>query len=216
QHINRPFVVSNDGPQVMKVVLPDSSVINLNSHSKLTYFASFSRKRTISFEGEALFEIKRDVHSPFVIKTVESEIKVLGTSFCVSTDLKNTSVIVSHGKVAFYSTLQLHDTLFLEKGDKGIYKAQGSSLEKQRNKDLNFLAWKDHHLVFEKTSMDKVIADLERYFKIKVEVKNPEIYQLSYTSEFTNPTLDEVLREMELVLNIKPEIAGNNILLNLK
>lgn len=216
QHINRPFVVSNDGNQIMKVILPDSSVINLNSHSRLTYLASFSRKRTISFEGEALFDIKRDIHSPFVIQTVESEIKVLGTSFCVSTDMKNTSVIVSHGKVAFYSTHQLHDTIYLEKGDKGIYLAQSSSLEKQRNNDLNFLAWEDHHLVFEKTSMDKVIADMEKYFKIKIEVKNPEIYQLNYTSEFANPSLDEVLKEMELVLAIKAEKTGNNILLNLK
>lgn len=216
EYKNRPFVVSNESSEVLKYLLPDSSVVSLNKHSKLTYFRNFLKNRTISFEGEAFFEIKRDIHRPFVIKTVESAIKVLGTSFSVLTDSKNTSVIVASGKVALYATLQRSDTVYLEKGDKGVFKAQYRSLEKQSNKDLNFLAWKTHRLVFEKTPIAKVIADLEKYFLVKVHVKSPEIYKLNYTSQFTNPTLPEVLKEMEIVLNIRSEVSENNILLFLK
>lgn len=216
QYANRPLVVSNNSSKVLLFTLPDSSLVSLNKHSKLTYFRNFSKKRNIQFEGEAFFEIKRDIHRPFVVKTAESEIRVLGTSFSVETDLKNTCVIVESGKVALYSTHQLADTILLEKGDKGVFKAQSRSIEKQRNKDLNFLAWKDHRLTFEKTPIANVIADLENYFKIKVNVKSPEIYKLNYTSQFTNPTLSEVLKEMELVLNISFEVTGNNVLLSLK
>ncbi|HET6560144.1 MAG TPA: FecR domain-containing protein [Prolixibacteraceae bacterium] len=216
EYINRPLIVSNNSSEVLLYTLPDSSRVSLNRHSKLTYFSNFSKMRTVSFEGEAFFEIKRDIRKPFVVKTAESEIKVLGTSFSVVTNLKNTSVIVASGKVALYSTLQLADTLYLEKGEKGAFKAQNRSLEKQRNKDLNFLAWKDHRLIFEKTPLANVIADLEKYFQIKVDVKSPEIYKLIYTSQFTNPSLSEVLKEMELVLNISSEVSGNYILLSLK
>ncbi|MGE5449510.1 MAG: FecR domain-containing protein, partial [Bacteroidales bacterium] len=102
------------------------------------------------------------------------------------------------------------------KGDKGVFKAQYRSLEKQRNKDLNYLAWKTHRLVFEKTPITSIIADLEKYFQVKIKVKSPEIYKLNYTSQFTDPTLDEVLKEMEIVLNIRSEVSGNNILWSLK
>ena len=216
EYKNRPLVIVNENSEVLKYTLPDSSLVSLNKHSKLTYLGSFLKKRTINFEGEAFFEIKRDVNRPFVIKTAESNIMVLGTSFSVATDLKNTSVIVANGRVALFSTLQRSDTVFLEKGDKGIFNAIDRTLEKQKNKDLNYLAWKTHRLVFDKTPIVNVIADLERYFQVKVKVKSPEIYKLNYTSQFTNPTLAEVLKEMEIVLNIKSEATGNNILLYLK
>ncbi|MGE5456962.1 MAG: FecR family protein [Methanococcaceae archaeon] len=216
EHVNRPIIVSNNSDVVLQFTLPDSSLVSLNKHSKLTYLGSFLKNRTINFEGEAFFEIKRDIHRPFIIKTAESNIKVLGTSFSVVTDVKNTSVIVASGKVALYATLQLSDTLYLEKGDKGVFKAQYRSLEKQRNKDLNFLAWKTHRLIFDKTPIIKVIADIEKYFQVKVNVKSPEIYKLNYTSQFTNPTLPEVLKEIEIVLNIRSEVSENNILLYLK
>jgi len=216
EYINSPLIVSNINHEVLKYWLPDSSLVSLNKDSKLIYYRNFLSKRTIQFEGEAFFEIKRDVHRPFIIKTAESEIQVLGTTFCVETELKNTNVTVSSGKVALYSSLQLSDTLLLEKGDKGVYNAQNRTLEKQKNNDINFLAWKNHRLSFEKTPMEKVITDLEKYFQIKVNVKSPEIFQLNYTSQFTNPTLSEVLKEMELVLNIRSDISGNIILMKLK
>lgn len=216
EFINRPLIVFNDSNKVCQFTLPDSSLVSLNKHSKLIYFRNFTKKRTVSFEGEAFFEIKRDIHRPFVVKTAESEIRVLGTSFSVVTELKNTSVIVASGKVALYSSRQHADTLILEKGDKGLFKAQSFTLEKQKNKDLNYLAWKNHRLIFEKTPLVNVIADLEKYFQVKINVKSPEIYKLNYTSQFTKPSLAEVLTEMELVLNIKSEITGTNVLMNLK
>ena len=216
EYRNQPLIVSNDSGEVLKFILPDSSLVFLNKHSTLIYSRNFLKKRTIHFEGEAFFEIKRDIHRPFVIQTAESNIKVLGTSFSVLTDLKNTNVIVASGRVALYSTFQPTDTLILEKGDKGVYGAQNRSLEKQKNKDLNYLAWKNHRLIFEKTPLVNVIADLEKYFQVKINVKSPEIYKLNYTSQFTNPTLSEVLKEMELVLNIRSEISEKNVLLSLK
>ncbi|MGE5394848.1 MAG: FecR family protein [Candidatus Saccharibacteria bacterium] len=216
EYKNRQLVVFNESSEVLKYILPDSSEVSLNKHSKLTYFGSFLKKRTINFEGEAFFEIKRDVNRPFVIQTAESNIKVLGTSFSVATDLNNTSVIVASGRVALFSSIQSSDTVFLEKGDMGVFKAISRSVEKKKNKDLNYLAWKTHRLVFDKTPIANVIADLERYFQVKVKIKSPEIYKLNYTSQFTNPTLAEVLKEMEIVLNIRSEVSGNNILWSLK
>lgn len=216
EYKNHPFTVSNEGSEVLKFILPDSSVVSLNKHSTMIYSPNFLKKRIIHFEGEAFFEIKRNVHHPFVIQTAESEVKVLGTSFSVITELKSTNVIVASGKVALYAAQQSLDTLFLEKGDKGVYQAQNRSLEKQKNKDLNYLAWKSHRLIFEKTPLANVITDLEKYFKVKINVKSPKIYQFIYTSEFINPTLAEVLKELELVLEIKSEVSENNILFYLK
>lgn len=64
----------------IKIVLSDSSVVWLNSESKLTYPDHFSEKsREVLLEGEAFFDIAKSSHIPFYIRTNDINIKVLGT-----------------------------------------------------------------------------------------------------------------------------------------
>jgi ferric-dicitrate binding protein FerR (iron transport regulator) len=211
QYINQPIVVDNNSNHVMNVMLPDSSWVSLNQNSKLAYNGNFSQKRELTVEGQMFFEVKRNVHKPFVINTFDSRIRVLGTSFYVSTNPQKTNVIVTTGKVAFLSTKKQCDTLFLVKGDKGTYEENHDCLEKVKNEDYNYLSWKNHILTFSNTAIRQVFSDLEKYFDVKIKVSSSAIYNLSYTSEFKNPSLREVLKEMELVLNIKSNVEDRNI-----
>lgn len=213
---NSPQIVFNNSSQVIKYILPDSSIVSLNSNSKLTFNNNFLRKRQVTFDGQAFFKVRRNPDKPFVIKTSLSDVKVLGTSFCVSTDGKDAEVIVLSGKVAFYSS-QLHsDTVYLEKGKKGLFVAQTGRLEEQINYDQNFLSWENHKLTFDKSPLADVIRDLERFYKVKFRFKSKDMNQLNFTSEFSDTSLNDVLKEIELVLNIKSEINGNTITLTLK
>jgi len=213
---NSPQIVYNDSSQVIKYILPDSSIVSLNPNSTLTFNNNFLRKRQVIFDGKAFFKVRRNPDKPFVIKTSLSEVKVLGTSFCVTTDGKDAEVIVLSGKVAFYSS-QLHsDTVYLEKGEKGLFVAQTGRLEEQINYDQNFLSWENHKLTFDKSPLPDVIRDLERLYKVKFIVKSKGIDHLNFTSEFSDTPLNEVLKEIELVLNIKSEINENTITLTLK
>jgi ferric-dicitrate binding protein FerR (iron transport regulator) len=120
------------------------------------------------------------------------------------------------GKVAFYSSQFRSDTVYLEKGEKGLFVAQTGRLEEQINYDQNFLSWENHKLTFDKSPLADVIRDLERFYKVKFIIKSKDIYQLNLTSEFSDTSLNDVLKEIELVLNIKSEINGNTITLTLK
>lgn len=153
KYLNRPMVVYNYDNSVLNVMLPDSSWVSLNQNSKLIYSNSFSNIRVVTVEGQLFFEVKRNVHKPFVVNTSESSIKVLGTSFLVSTEKLNTKVIVKSGKVAFYATRKQCDTISLTKGDLGIYYTSNNCLEKQGNNDLNYLSWKTHYLSFNNTPL---------------------------------------------------------------
>jgi ferric-dicitrate binding protein FerR (iron transport regulator) len=216
KYLNQPTIVYNYNPALLRITLPDNSNVCLGRNSKLIFKNSFLKKREVVAEGLLYFQIKRDANHPFVIKTQESNIKVLGTSFTVQTEKQNTSVIVTSGRVAFYTDKKKCDTLFLTKGDEGIYKNKSLCLEKSTNKDLNFLAWENHQLIFKNTPMSKVISDLERYFNIKINIVNPEILKYKYTTEFSNPSLNAILKEIELVLFIDVKKIGNNVIFKLK
>ena len=84
--------------------LPDGSKLTLNAHSKVTYKMHEQPYpvREISLTGEAYFEV---VHLgdnkaiPFVVKTPDLTIEVLGTEFNVSTRRGRTRVVLDAGRV---------------------------------------------------------------------------------------------------------------------
>lgn len=65
-----------------KVALSDGSIIWLNSGSTLEYPSLFSEKnRTVKLTGEGYFEVSKNKKWPFIVKTSDIDIKVLGTKF---------------------------------------------------------------------------------------------------------------------------------------
>jgi ferric-dicitrate binding protein FerR (iron transport regulator) len=107
--------------ETKEVSLPDGSTVWLNEASKLTYNKSFgSQSRMATLEGEAFFEVARDEEKPFKVSSGGVTTKVLGTSFNIKNERKNNKVeiVVSSGKVAFYSTVNPKKDIILTKGGK--------------------------------------------------------------------------------------------------
>jgi transmembrane sensor len=84
------------------IELPDSSVVILNSGSSLSYPDKFENgSRTVVLNGEAFFEVKKNKHRPFYVKTSDITIRVLGTKFNVKSypDEITTETTLVSGKV---------------------------------------------------------------------------------------------------------------------
>lgn len=67
-----------------KLLLPDGTQVWLNSDSRLIYENSFNDTiREVRLEGEAYFDVVKDVKRPFIVHTSGINIRVLGTAFNV-------------------------------------------------------------------------------------------------------------------------------------
>ncbi len=67
------------------IVLDDGTSVRINSASVLRFPLVFSgNKREVELDGEAYFEVSKN-RKPFIVKTQEMDIKVLGTKFNVNT-----------------------------------------------------------------------------------------------------------------------------------
>lgn len=100
------LVLSSDEAEPVHHVLPDGSTIILLAGSSLTILESFGQlKREVFLEGEAFFDIARDVRRPFIVYTSELTAEVLGTSFVISAykDQEEIVVAVRTGKVSVYT-----------------------------------------------------------------------------------------------------------------
>ena len=86
-----------------ELILADGTQVWLNAESELSYPTRFTgNTREVKLKGEAYFKVTKNAEQPFIVKTKEIDIRVLGTSFNVAayqTDL-TTSVTLVEGSVA--------------------------------------------------------------------------------------------------------------------
>jgi len=67
-----------------RLLLPDGTLVWLNSDSKLTYDSHFNgRTRECELEGEAFFDVAKNSNCPFIVHASGIDIRVLGTAFDV-------------------------------------------------------------------------------------------------------------------------------------
>ena len=84
----------------------------------------------------------------------------------------------------------------MEKNNKAIYNTQTKQLESIQDASLNAIAWHSKQLSFRKTPVSKAIKDIERYFHIDINLKNPNIEKCTFTSVTNDSDLDEILQTL--------------------
>jgi len=230
-----------------QIVLPDGTKVWLNSGSNLTYYSDYNgEKRDVTLSGEAFFEVTKNPHKPFVVKTGKIDIKAFGTAFNVKsypTDrfVETTLIngVVSIEQVATKKTLAI-----LKPNQKSIFfkddirpnLSKILSLDKQKitkdsiiavNTDENILlaqtntesqtAWKEQKLYFTSETFDEIATKLERWYGVTIHLQNDELLKERFTGKFThNEPLAQVLEAIKITTPISYTIKLNDVYINLK
>jgi transmembrane sensor len=118
-----------------RILLPDSTVVTLNSGTTFKYPLSFGNKnREVYLNGEAFFEVHKDREHPFIIHTKKMNVRVLGTVFNIkSYDTEShseTSLI--HGSIEVTLNDRISDRIILKPHEKLIVE-NNSPVQKQTN-----------------------------------------------------------------------------------
>jgi ferric-dicitrate binding protein FerR (iron transport regulator) len=192
-----------------ELALPDGSMIHLNHNSKLAYRMK-KELRLIQLEGEAHFDVKRNVNRPFSIQTPSGKVEVLGTSFNVNArkyhDFER--VFVTDGKVAF-SHRTGDQTIFLSKGDLGVLDVNKQKLIKENTDASNDLAWKTGSINFENASIDEIKRVMMSVYNSSVSIDD-SFRNRTVNVAFKNQSLEEVLNVVALLLNGQLKKEGKN------
>lgn len=185
-----------------KIILPDSSIVHLNSGSALVYPAVFQKnQRIVKLKGEAFFEVKKDINREFIVETGEINIQVFGTKFNVKnyeTD-KNIETTLVEGSVGILLTGDQNNTPFLLKpNEQGIYERKTQKMS-SRYLDAELVAiWKEGKYYFNKESLESIAYKLERAFNKPIVIKNNDLKQQVFSGLFDkNKTLYQLLELMK-------------------
>ena len=208
--------------QKSTITLGDGTIIKLNSDSKLKFPKSFSEDvREIYFEGEAFFDVSKDPSRPFIIKTNDLQINVLGTSFNVnSIDRENrVEVGVLTGKVSVSlisdNSEDSKETAILLPYEKGVFDKVNSKIRKEKFDSGRDLAWKDGIILFKEAEFDKVVERLERWYGFEFVTSQVKSMETKLTGRYEDKSLEFVLGGICYSLGISYEIDMENKIVTL-
>ncbi len=214
-------VIAVENQVLNEYVLPDGSVVALNSNSKLLFPKKFKGDiREVTIIGEAFFDVKPNPELPFVINAGNAQVKVLGTSFnvCAYPEDETVEVIVETGKVQVISKntdlLAENREIVLTPGEKGTLFTENHLLKKTLNQNPNFLAWKTHDLIFNKVPLNEVIRSLEKAYHIDIKITEPELNDLVYEGHFDQKPIDFVLDVIRLTFDLELSVEDKHYALS--
>lgn len=175
--------------------LPDGSVVNLNTRSKMRAHMSASERRIELIEGEAMFQVAKDPARPFRVYAGATVAQAVGTVFNVYRQDNAATVTVIEGKVL----VAAHE---LEaRGQARV--SDGGEVRTASNVALEpITAWKDRKLIFEGESLREIVQEFNRYNALQLRVEDPELARIRISAVFgaTDPnSLIEFLQRTERV-----------------
>lgn len=220
-----------------KIAFSDGTVVWLNAGSKLSYPRVFNPSlREVYLEGEGFFDVEKDASRPFVVNTAGIRIEVLGTSFnvksypeddeieatLVSGKLsvsKNTGQMQTSGKGIILSPNQR--AVYSKSDDKIVIgntlsKTVGIAEDKLNKRDTgadteSIIAWKQERLVFKSESFENLALRLERWYNVKIIIKDEELKKYKFTGTFENETIEQALNALKLTSPFQYTINQNEI-----
>lgn len=200
--------------QRAQLQLEDGSALQLNVDSKVKYPQVFdSDIRKVYLSGEAYFDIAQD-ERPFFVYADNAIIQILGTEFNVRayTEDQEVQVIVADGIVNVgYSGNSEEEFSLLGKGDMASLQNNGLLSIAHGINVQDHLGWLERRLLFEETPMEEVSKKLERWYGVDIRFRDEGLAQLRLSATFIDEPLLEVLRVIQLALDIDYDIHDGEV-----
>jgi hypothetical protein len=199
--------------------LPDGSKVWLNSNSILKCPQQFDKdKRSLELTGEGYFVVESNEQWPMYIKTISGyTVKVTGTEFNLSSyeNDKAMKLTMVSGRVKLINELSKKE-IDVNKLEEVTITNNNQISVKGRNKANQILntGWKDGLLLFDNTPMEEVLRKMERWYGVKIIVKDSTILNNRFTGEFESESLVQVLEFMKITSGIKFSVKDKVFILS--
>ncbi len=153
-------------------ILPDKSTAWLNAGSYLTFRNDMSQgTREVYLNGEGYFDIAHN-GLPFVVRTAQTSINVLGTTFNVNSyeEDSHTTIELLTGSIALQSTKGLFGEIKMKPGERVDFDSRQSKISINRKANGDDILWTKRQLVLQRLSIDALARKLERVYNVKIHL----------------------------------------------
>ncbi len=212
--------ISPEG-SVNQVILPDSSVVYLNSGSQIKYDVKTSNDlREVFLNGEAWFHVKKNKHKPFIVHTSCYNVKVLGTKFNVNSysDEEAVTTTLEEGSVQVLEAEKNNTKgkIILKPGEQLTYDKKNKIITRKKVNTKLYTSWRKNELVFSEMKLGELVKLLERKYGVEIEVKDSTLLESHFSGTIKNESISELLGIIQYTHPITYQINGNKVIINKK
>lgn len=207
----------------LKVILPDSTEVWLNGNSRLMLSKSFGvGERGVSLRGQAFFHVKRNEHSPFIVKTGSINITALGTSFNVLAypEEERVETVLISGKIAVNKedkgVFDLSKEVILTPHQKASFNKESEALKVVNVYSEPYQSWTKGKLIFNDDPMHKVAEVLEHYYNVKIVINDPQILSYRFTATIEDSSIEQIMTYISYSSPVQYTIRKNLITITKK
>lgn len=162
--------------------LPDGSTIALDTDSAIDVAFEDGRRWVRLVRGQAYFDVAPDVRRPFSVEARGRIVTAIGTRFSVRSDASEVRVVLVHGKVVIRARDNDQVRFALRPGQE--YRSRGGSESVSPAKPGQIEAWRTGYLLFDEDRLADAVAEVNRYSKDRLVVRDPKVANLRITGRF--------------------------------
>ncbi|MFT3948747.1 MAG: DUF4974 domain-containing protein [Agriterribacter sp.] len=222
-----------------KTVLPDGTIVWLNSDSRITYNVDFGvNKREVVLIGEAFFDVAHNADVPMVVHAKNVNIRVKGTAFNVRSYPDNNRVETSliRGAVELTTNKDPERKILLKPNEKivldvadadaagvvatspkpekasvkhNLYHIQ--QLDGSRYNVIPEISWVQNELVFDNEVFTEVISKMEKWYNVEIVLQNNELANKNFSGAFKKEDITTALQGLQFTNSFQFEIKGNTV-----
>ena len=214
------------------VMLPDGTLITIGKESTIRLNQNFSTgNRELWLSGEAFFDVKHDPQHPFVVHTISSDIRVLGTVFNVKAYPGDTTMETTliRGSVRVDAKKHTNYSITLKPDEKLIsYKPTGAkqdinhsfySILPVKNRSTGTgkpdeIKWVRNRLDIEDEPLSVIARKLQQWYGITIVVTDDEVKNYRYSGVFESENVLKTLEALQLSYPFQFTVTEDKITIN--
>lgn len=213
---SQSFVVMTKSGERSQAILPDGTKVWLNVDSKVDYHASFfSSERKVTMDGEVYFEVTKDKHAPFIVKSKGIETSVLGTKFNIRANADDKWVTTTLLEGSVLVTASGMDDVKMQpeqqlKINTGTMKAE--LLECSSPSD--YIDWMNGKLHFEEETLKEITNTLTKYYKVNITFADEKLQEQKFTCDFDlSDSIHQILSLLSLTNKFDYKVNDKDIII---
>lgn len=189
------------------LTLEDGSKVWINAGTRVVYPVVFAaNEREIYVDGEVFLDVSHEEGRPFIVKSQDFNVEVLGTSFnfmAYESDNTHHIVLVS-GSVKVKSKNDMET--MLSPNEMFLYENNTSHIQKVNVND--YISWKTGMYQYQSERLDIIMKRLSRYYGEEIDCR-PEVAHLRCSGKLDlKDNLDTVLKGISQTAPVSYQIEN--------
>lgn len=191
------------------IVLSDGTKVWMNESSRLIYPVSFSSEiREVQLIGEAYFEVEKSDSIPFIVKTNNSSIRVLGTKFNVNNSTGKTMTTLVEGSVEVVSP---KNKIVILPSQQAVVADGNDRIDVTQVDVTIYTAWREGKYIFKNKPIEEIMQTLSSWYNISFEYDDDETAKINFSGTlYRDYSFDEIIDILEATKLFDVRIRDNN------